>query len=972
MDTAPDLPSNMPAVTLDRDANISFLTAGTHHLFDDPSGVWFILEGTVDLFAVQRRNGRQTGTREHLGTLPTGALIWGIEQSASEDGIHLVALMVGDVRLARLDIGAIANLNEGLVAALDQWIAVLLRGMTRHVTPRSVPKLSIAAGEDMTLAEHDRVISRKGVVWVQLLDGNARYLDIRVMASPEGTAMLPLSQQAWIQESGVRTLRGHGTDFVVQAGNLPARMDAFHGWVFHLLAYGFRNIASKEVGRLSRRNAQVTDEVKNTLADFAGMLNVRAVARSRMATEHALFECCSIVGRMLNLTITVPAYALRRRNEEKPLSIDDIAASSQVRVRQVILRDRWWLEDSGPMVGFVGPDSRPVALLPQSSRTYVMRDPLTRVEQPVTSESAATLLAEAYVFYPSLPNRTLGAWDLLAFVVQFCRADLAVMALAGALGGLISILVPVVTGYVFDSVVPGHQSAQLMQAGLALVVAAITAAAFHFANDVAQLRVEGRIAGLLQTAFMDRLLRLPTSFFSAYSTGDLAQRTLVIEIIRRSLTGIVLGSLVSGVFSIFSYALLFYYSPAVAGIASLLVLILGMATVLAGYRQMDAIMRGEERAGVLNSRVLEIVTGIVKLRLAGAEDRAFVTWGRDFTTLTSLHLKARRIAIGFAVFWSGYEILSLAAIFAGIALLAGHGMTTGSFLAFVAAFTALLSAAHAMAHSTLAIFAVRPLYTRATPILATVPESNLNKTEPGVLSGEFEVNSVVFRYVANAPRVLNGLSLKVKAGEFVALVGPSGCGKSTLMRLLLGLERAESGGIYFDGRDLRGLNLQSVRRQIGVVLQNSRLMPGSIFENIRGATGANFEECEQAAVMTGLGDDIAAMPMGLHTVLTEGTAALSGGQIQRILLARAIVGKPRILLLDEATSALDNRTQAMVTDHLDRLTITRIVIAHRLSTIVKADRIYVLKEGRIIETGDYHQLMHQGGLFAEFARRQTL
>jgi len=486
------------------------------------------------------------------------------------------------------------------------------------------------------------------------------------------------------------------------------------------------------------------------------------------------------------------------------------------------------------------------------------------------------------------------------------------------------------------------------------------------------VRVEGKIAGVLQAAFMDRLLRLPNSFFSGYSAGDLSQRTLVVEVIRRTVTGVVLGSLVSGVFSVFSFGLLFYYSPAVAGIASVLALILAGVTAFTGFRLLDATMRSEELAGSINSMVLEIITGIVKLRLAGAEDRAFTVWGKDFATQRVFQLKALGSVNGFGVFWSGFEILGLATVFAAIAWLGGGALSTGAFLAFIAAFSSFFMAAHAMALSILAVFSVVPKYRRAEPILRTVPETSFNKTEPGVLSGEFEANGVGFRYSPDGPRILDGLSIKVKAGEFVALVGPSGCGKSTLMRLLLGLVRPDTGGLYFDGKDLRGLNLQSVRRQIGVVLQNSRLMPGTIYENIKGATRATLDDCWEAAAMTGLDQDIKVMPMAMHTVLTEGTSTLSGGQVQRILLARAIVGKPRILLLDEATSALDNLTQALVIESLDRLSITRLVIAHRLSTIVRADRIYVLDAGQVVESGSYLQLIRQGGLFSEFSLRQRL
>jgi ABC-type bacteriocin/lantibiotic exporter with double-glycine peptidase domain len=206
----------------------------------------------------------------------------------------------------------------------------------------------------------------------------------------------------------------------------------------------------------------------------------------------------------------------------------------------------------------------------------------------------------------------------------------------------------------------------------------------------------------------------------------------------------------------------------------------------------------------------------------------------------------------------------------------------------------------------------------------------------------------------------------------VALVGPSGSGKSTLVRLLLGLGHPDQGAIYYDGRDLRGLNLRAVRRQLGAVLQNGRLMPGSLYENIRSVSGASLEECWEAAKQAGLADDIRAMPMGMHTVMTDGATTLSGGQVQRLLIARALVGKPAILLFDEATSALDNETQSIVMNTLNQLSVTRIVIAHRLSTIRNADRIYVLKNGLVVEDGTFTELMEGGNLFTALAYRQKL
>ncbi|KAF0117620.1 MAG: putative ABC transporter related protein [Rhodospirillaceae bacterium] len=270
-------------------------------------------------------------------------------------------------------------------------------------------------------------------------------------------------------------------------------------------------------------------------------------------------------------------------------------------------------------------------------------------------------------------------------------------------------------------------------------------------------------------------------------------------------------------------------------------------------------------------------------------------------------VKSRKITNQFQVFTAGYEILATAAIFAVIAIMAGEELSTGTFLAFVGAFTMFLSSAYQLARAIVQVFVVKPLYSRAAPIMTTLPETTGNKADPGILTGEFEVSQVAFRYSRDMARVLNGLSITGKPGQFIAVVGPSGSGKSTLMKLLLGFEKPETGAVLLDGRDLRGLDLQLVRRQIGVVLQNGKLMPGTIYENIKGATRASVDDAWDAARMAGLEADIKAMPMGMHTVLTEGGAALSGGQVQRILLARAVVGKPRLLLLDEATSALDNR-----------------------------------------------------------------
>lgn len=230
----------------------------------------------------------------------------------------------------------------------------------------------------------------------------------------------------------------------------------------------------------------------------------------------------------------------------------------------------------------------------------------------------------------------------------------------------------------------------------------------------------------------------------------------------------------------------------------------------------------------------------------------------------------------------------------------------------------------------------------------------------------------MFRYSKDGPLILNDVSLKIRPGEMVALAGASGSGKSTIFRLLLGFEMPESGSILYDSHDLNDLAIPAVRRQVGVVLQAGRLSAGSIFQLIAGTGNHTLDEAWDAATKAGLREDIEAMPMQMHTVIGDGGTTLSGGQRQRLFIARALIKKPRIILFDEATSALDNKTQATVADSLGKLRATRIVIAHRLSTIQGADRIIVMHGGKVVESGNFEELMKLNGYFATLARRQLV
>jgi ATP-binding cassette subfamily C protein len=427
-----------------------------------------------------------------------------------------------------------------------------------------------------------------------------------------------------------------------------------------------------------------------------------------------------------------------------------------------------------------------------------------------------------------------------------------------------------------------------------------------------------------------------------------------------------------GIFALGNFCLMYWYSWKMALWATLVIGAVVSVTLAGTFLQLrpqrEAMKLQSKAAGI----VLQLLSSISKLRVAGAEIPAFALWVRRFSEQRRLHYKARRTSNWVTAFTAAVPIVANLVIFyVGLPLITEErALDTGDFLAFLAAFSACSSAMIATSLALLATLNTIPLYEQAKPILETLPEVDLGKTEPGVLTGEIEVQHATFRYQEGGPVVLRDVSFRIHPGEFVAFVGPSGSGKSTLLRLLLGFEALEAGGIYYDGQELGGVDVQALRRQMGVVLQSGRLMSGDIFTNIVGSSAASLEEAWEAARLAGLAEDIEAMPMGMHTHLSEGAGTLSGGQRQRLLIARAIVNRPRILLFDEATSALDNRTQATVSASLEALQATRIVVAHRLSTIMNADRIFVMDGGRLVQSGRYVDLMAEEGRFAELARRQ--
>jgi len=433
-----------------------------------------------------------------------------------------------------------------------------------------------------------------------------------------------------------------------------------------------------------------------------------------------------------------------------------------------------------------------------------------------------------------------------------------------------------------------HLLVALGLVGLALLVSAMLWPCSDHAQHVRASAGEASWTLRWQAAIWDRLLRLPAPFFRRYTAGDLADRVLGINTIRQILAGAVVSSVLAGVFSILNLALLFYYAPGLAWSAIGLVLASVLVTVLLGLPQMRYQRALVEIGGKISGLVLQMVSGMPncawrewKAALSRVGPRRSAVKGRR-------RFKARTLSNGLATFNSAYPVLTSLVLFALIGLGQGQAgalyptLSTGAFLAFSAAFTQLLFASLSVSSALTAALSVVPLYESVKPVLETLPEVSPAQADPGTLTGEIEISHVAFQYrgvVSNGdePLVLKDVSLHIKPGEFVAVVGPSGCGKSTLLRLLLKFETPLSGAIFYDGQDLDQLDVEAVRRQAGVVLQDGKLMSGSVLSNIVGSSLLTIDDAWEAARMVGLAQDIEQMPMGMHTVVSEGGGTCRAG-----------------------------------------------------------------------------------------------
>ena len=729
-----------------------------------------------------------------------------------------------------------------------------------------------------------------------------------------------------------------------------------------------RNIVTEDgfIRRSQRDREETSRGILTLIRDAFSKKN--RIAENLERTNSVLYDCAAMLCAKYHIPIA-PIEKIKEAAGDE-FTLFDIARVSHFAYREVVLTPGWQNRDSG---AFIVTDSskKNYVCMPRGTNSYTLYDIENGCTTPVSEKVAQGISAKAFMLYRPLPARKITWKDVFTFCKGSIRAaDVVWLVVLSVITALIGLLTPTISQKLYDEYIPLGALSILFQLGCVLGSFMIANVLFSIVKNLVTFRITAKMAYDVQSAMYDRLFNLPESFFRQFESADLSQRVMGAGGVINTVASVIISGIVAVIFMIVYLVRMISYSGKLSLIGVAMVLVYGALFYLINALALKHRKVSVELEGQTASKIYQYLNGISKIRIAGVEDRALYEYMKPYIRLRNNDEKQKSILnFGTVLALIVDSIFSLV-LYIVIVKSSGN-ISVGAFIAFNSMFGAFTAYVLQIVQGLCELKSQKPSIDRLKPIIDAVPEFDEGKELPGDVSGAIEINNVTFAYSADAPNVLEGVNLKIRAGEYVGLVGPSGCGKSTLMKLLLGFEKPTTGKIYYDNKDIESVDKRELRKKMGVVLQDGKLISGSIFENITiTSPKSNVNDVKAVVKAVGLEKDIDEMPMGLHTVLSEDCGTISGGQQQRILIARAIISNPKILFFDEATSALDNVTQSMVCETLESMDSTRIVIAHRLSTIIKCDRIIVMNAGRIIEQGTYDELMQNKGLFYQLASRQ--
>ncbi|MXW48150.1 MAG: ATP-binding cassette domain-containing protein [Gammaproteobacteria bacterium] len=933
--------------------------------------VWFIESGQIDVFATEFIDGKLRSSHKHIVRLGIGELIFNADEA--DHSIRLVAKGVGESCLWRIPIDVMLDemsrkddadlLIQEVVPHVDSWIFNLTGSVVRDFENR--PQIECRLASDIEL-ETGTASVEQGVLWIVADNLKATFLDV-VDAGQQKPGVMAISQDSWVKlhsSKGVSCSPSSEIDIEIL---LTGALVEFHRLALSAESINRKLLLVDDANMQLEQSSYRRGEKSSARKYLFGLTSLR---HQPDKAESALEQTLKLIGKFEGITIHSLSLAERREP-----SLREICEVSGIRARRVRLtqEDRWWLGDSGAMLAYRRKDSHPVALLPGKTGRYRVVDSVTG-ESKLANEKTTDELENAHVLYPALQGESTTEFtDMFRVAGANLIGDLIRLTVAGTGAGFLALAPAVAIAILVEKVIPAGSVQLLFQFSAILVSIAFVAALSLILRGTALMRLEGRLASRLSSTIWDRLLRLRPSFFNRYSSGELAAKSNIFQDVRDHVSGVTADAVLSTLFLFPAFVILFFFSVELGLTFILLGLTILGITVLFCILQIEPQRHLMASSHLLVGELLQFINGIEKLYLSGAEDSAFAAWARHYREAKKAEIRMFKINEHLIAFSASAPAFVVAVLFTVVVVQGPAGFATADFLAVHTAVMIFCVSTVMLGNSARAIAFIKPACEQVRPILESQVGAGVQTGTRRKLEGEVFFDKVNFAYSNVGATVLNNVSIHAKPGEFIGIVGESGSGKSTIFRLALGLERPCSGAVYFDGKDLNHLDLEAVRRQIGVVPQDTTLQSGSILENIIGySSDLTVNDAWDAVRQAALEKDILEMPMGLYTIVSETSSTLSGGQCQRIHIAAALVRKTRLFFFDEPTSWLDTSTQAQALKCIEDSTSTRFVIAHRLSTVRKANRIYVLKQGTVVQSGTFEELLATDGYFRKLASRQFL
>lgn len=943
--------------TFDMAPLLSHLDPGVDWTLPGPRTRLSVISGEFDIYLVDQSR-TDNGPRIHLANLKVGEQMLGVDQAIVPVGYRLVMRTQPGTEIRELPIASVepAELFSASPSSIS-WYSRAIGFVGSHEPVQiTAGSTSLSAGEVGTSATGLLIESASAPVFVGAAGNRAvDPIAMPMLLLPD----IPIRSAVDVTITAVQLIPGR-TDlevFMLAARNVRAHLLQWAAVEFeHRHAQAKERITARE-----SRDRQMLDESVHVLSRVISQDVKPAGEVADGLTARAVADVCR------RTAISLPQLPV-----DGNLAAIPLLRELRLPYREVRLNGRWWTADSGVLLATrITPEGPQAVSVYRRRGKYWIWDPATGSSRPVNEQVASQLAPTAVVIIRPLPETVSGLRGLFGFVRPVIRTQLWLILAVGLLSALLALATPIASATVFNEIVPADERGALVAVILFLFGAAVAAAAMQLVSAFVTLRLTAHIQLSLQPAIWSRILNLPVRFFVRFSNGDLVSRSLGIETIQQLLTSSTVKTGLSVVFSLVSLVLVFLYSFALGLVALVITLIVNGLLVWLSIRQVHYSRVSARIGGEIFEVLGQFLGHVGELRTTGAEGRAFAQWTSRFASQRTAAVRAQRISNISTTLLTTFPTLIILALVVVAGIGRSDPISAGSFIAVSTALGQFGASMLAANSGLLAVIAAIPQLERLRPILEEPTESAMSGSSRPILDGSVSVRHVGFGYCESASPVLDDVSFDIKAGEMFAIVGPSGAGKSTLLRLLLGFEEMQKGSISYSGISITAIEPRSLRQQISAVLQDIKPMVGTIRDNIASPSTPD-SVVWQAADLAGMTEFIASLPMGIDTLVDAGGSTFSGGQLQRLLIARALARESRIIILDEATSALDNATQAKVMANLAALRATRIVVAHRLSTIRQADRIVFLSEGKISETGTFDELMSSSTQFRIEMNRQLI